>query len=373
MAVELAKVSLWLDAFTIGAPLSFLDHHLRCGNSLIGATFQDLEDVMRPATKGGAALFGIDYEPLLRAIRHVIQINKMADATAAEVKQSASEYDAARRDLSGYQIVLDLLVAKYFGHPEAPDLLQYGNDLDLSSRERFLKSLADIALTEKGEKPTEQGDEPDATKKNRPPPRLSNRWTNWPGVPICGSSTGTSSSRKCSSASRTLTSGGSNTRTASPWAPPVSTPWSGNPPYVRMELIKPLKPFLKPNYRCHAERADLFIYFFERAVRLLRSDGRSAFIASSTWTKTKAGEGLREFLKAESTVESFLDFGDLPVFPEATTYPAVMVVVRKPPSPEHHVVSAVVPDLDDTEPGTRLAVAPDRRAAGRTRSRWLVL
>ena len=43
MAVELAKVSLWLDAFTLGAPLSFLDHHLRCGNSLIGATFKDLE------------------------------------------------------------------------------------------------------------------------------------------------------------------------------------------------------------------------------------------------------------------------------------------------------------------------------------------
>ena len=36
MAVELAKVSLWLDCFTIGAPLSFLDHHLKCGNSLIG-------------------------------------------------------------------------------------------------------------------------------------------------------------------------------------------------------------------------------------------------------------------------------------------------------------------------------------------------
>ena len=112
MAVELAKVSLWLDAFTIGAPLSFLDHHLRCGNSLIGATFQDLEN----ATKG--QLFGIDYELLLRAIRHVIQVNKMADATTAEVKQSAGEYDAARRELSGYQIVLDLLVAKHFGHPD---------------------------------------------------------------------------------------------------------------------------------------------------------------------------------------------------------------------------------------------------------------
>ncbi|NCC84865.1 MAG: hypothetical protein EOM03_12175 [Clostridia bacterium] len=38
MAVELCKVSLWLEALEPGKPLSFLDHHIRCGNSLIGAT-----------------------------------------------------------------------------------------------------------------------------------------------------------------------------------------------------------------------------------------------------------------------------------------------------------------------------------------------
>lgn len=43
LATELAKVSLWLDAFTLGAPLSFLDHHLRTGNSLIGTSIADLE------------------------------------------------------------------------------------------------------------------------------------------------------------------------------------------------------------------------------------------------------------------------------------------------------------------------------------------
>lgn len=147
MAVELAKVSLWLDAFTIGAPLSFLDHHLRCGNSLIGATFKDLEAAVTPQVSKSERLaktmLGIDYEPLLRAIRHVIQVNQMADATAAEVKQSASEYGRARNELSGYQIVLDLLVAKHFGQPKAPGLLAQGGDLDLSSGERFLASLAD--------------------------------------------------------------------------------------------------------------------------------------------------------------------------------------------------------------------------------------
>ncbi|MEQ8846682.1 hypothetical protein [Botrimarina sp.] len=148
MAVELAKVSLWLDAFTIGAPLSFLDHHLRCGNSLVGATFEDLER----ATQG--QLFGIDYEPLLRAIRHVLFVNKMADATAAEVKQSASEYAEARDELSGYKVVLDLLVAKHFGEPAAPELLTQGSDLDLTSRSKFVQSmdnLTDRAVVERVE------------------------------------------------------------------------------------------------------------------------------------------------------------------------------------------------------------------------------
>lgn len=41
MAVELAKVSLWLTTLSYDRPLSFFDHHLRCGNSLLGAPLRD--------------------------------------------------------------------------------------------------------------------------------------------------------------------------------------------------------------------------------------------------------------------------------------------------------------------------------------------
>jgi hypothetical protein len=135
MAVELAKVSLWLDAFTLGAPLSFLDHHLRCGNSLVGATIEELEK----ATAG--QLFRLDYEPLLRAINYVLLVSKISDATAAEVADSVKQYAEARKALSGYQIVLDLLLAGYFGMPLAKDLVVKGSDLDLVDREKFLASL----------------------------------------------------------------------------------------------------------------------------------------------------------------------------------------------------------------------------------------
>ncbi len=147
MAVELAKVSLWLDAFTLGAPLNFLDHHLRCGNSLIGATFKELEETVSAVwDKSGnrlTSLFGLDYEPMLRAINHVLFVSKMADATAAEVASSVNRYEQARQALAGYQIILDLLVAEHFGRTGAKHLVEVGSHLDLRDPEKFDASLDD--------------------------------------------------------------------------------------------------------------------------------------------------------------------------------------------------------------------------------------
>lgn len=135
LATELAKVSLWLDAFTLGAPLSFLDHHLRTGNSLIGASLPELEKALE------GQLFRIDESHLHRAVQNVLTVARLADATASEVAESKRAFDEARRTLSGYSVLLDILVAKHFGHGTATSILQHGSDLDLSSREAFFESL----------------------------------------------------------------------------------------------------------------------------------------------------------------------------------------------------------------------------------------
>jgi hypothetical protein len=326
MAVELAKVSLWLDAFTLGAPLNFLDHHLRCGNSLIGATFTNLEH----AAVG--PLFVIGYEPLLRAIHHVLFVSKMADATAAEVNRSAHEYDQARKELSGYKIALDLVTAEHFGLPRAPSLLTSDQSLDLADRERLLASLKDDEeriIVEQVE-----------TLASRPDLRFFHWEIEFPEV-FFGFIDANERQIQHRNAIQDSSAGFDCV--------------VGNPPYVRMELIKPIKPFLKTHYRCHAERADLFIYFYEKALLLLRRGGRTAFIASSTWTRTKAGEGLRAFLQKEATLHSFIDFGDLPVFQDATTYPCILVAERNFPAPRHIVTSALVLDLLGTDLATVLA------------------
>ena len=86
MAVELAKVSLWLHTFTVGAPLSFLDHHLRCGDSLFG-TWVD-PAIRRTDEKSSLFLRG----PLARATRAATPmqiIEGLTDAEIAEAHRSA--------------------------------------------------------------------------------------------------------------------------------------------------------------------------------------------------------------------------------------------------------------------------------------------
>lgn len=109
----------------------------------------------------------------------------------------------------------------------------------------------------------------------------------------------------------------------------------GNPPYVRMELIKPMKPWLEKRYEVVSDRADLYAYFFERGIKLLKPGGRLGFISSSTFFKTGSGAPLRDFLRTKATLESVVDFGDHQIFEGVTTYPAILTIRAGAPPPGH--------------------------------------
>jgi hypothetical protein len=102
----------------------------------------------------------------------------------------------------------------------------------------------------------------------------------------------------------------------------------GNPPYVRQELFSNLKPYLQRRFESYHGVADLFCYFYERGLRLLKQGGRLGFISSSSFFKTGSGKPLREYLLHEATLESVVDFGDLQVFEGVTTYPAILTMKR---------------------------------------------
>ncbi|MGE5479630.1 MAG: class I SAM-dependent DNA methyltransferase [Chloroflexota bacterium] len=97
----------------------------------------------------------------------------------------------------------------------------------------------------------------------------------------------------------------------------------GNPPYIRQEGIKSLKSYLEANYNVYTSAADMYVYFIELGDRLLKDDGNFTYITPNKWMRATYGKILRRFLKLKK-IEFIIDFGDLPVFEEATTYPCII-------------------------------------------------
>lgn len=93
MAVELAKVSLWLHTFTVGAPLSFLDHHLRCGDSLFGEWVRPVENELQ---KKAGLLVNRYVTQARQAAKGMARIEQATDADIAEVRESAAIFAEIR-------------------------------------------------------------------------------------------------------------------------------------------------------------------------------------------------------------------------------------------------------------------------------------
>ena len=123
MAVELAKVSLWLDCFTIGAPLSFLDHHLKCGNSLIGTTVQEVEAELATQEKQNLSLFGGPFQGMLAATAFIESLRRIPDATAEQAEQSHTLYASFQDAQAPYKTALDIWVSQHFGNKLAKEYL----------------------------------------------------------------------------------------------------------------------------------------------------------------------------------------------------------------------------------------------------------
>ncbi len=100
-----------------------------------------------------------------------------------------------------------------------------------------------------------------------------------------------------------------------------------NPPYVRQEKIKEMKDKLELNYECFTGTSDLYTYFYERGIKLLKPTGTLTFISSNKFFRAGYGLKLRQYLSENTTLQKIIDFGDLPVF-EATTYPCIVIAKK---------------------------------------------
>jgi hypothetical protein len=118
----------------------------------------------------------------------------------------------------------------------------------------------------------------------------------------------------------------------------------GNPPYVRQELLSQLKPYLQKHYAVYHGVADLYAYFFELGLKLLKPNGYLGFISSATFFKTASGEPLRQHLKQQAVLKKLIDFGDLQIFEGVTTYPAILIFKNQPPVDNNQIKMLVLKD-----------------------------
>ena len=289
LAVELAKLSLWLTCISSTQPLNFLDHHLRCGNSLIGNSIDELN---RLPTKDGftAPLFEITgvKEEVGLAIKSVLGIIAKSSDNLEEVKEKGALYQkevqtrlAPFRTIANVRTAFDLGINIDEGSYSdiSLDLMQH-KSVDLSSK--VLDSNNDI----------------------------------WDSV--------------CA-----------KTVIATPFHWELEFPEVyrardiggfdvviGNPPYVRQESLGELKNYFVKRYESYAGTADLYVYFIEKGLRLLKPGGRFGMIVSNKWMRARYGEKLRRFVR-QFQIERLVDFGELKVFEGSSTFPLVIIVDKR--------------------------------------------
>lgn len=312
MAVELAKVSLWLHCFTLGAPLSFLDHHLKAGNSLIGA--REVDSMIVGAKR---------QSELLHAIANYLQIAATADATADQVTESKRLWQEAEALLSPTKCRLSVDVARHF--------------IDLGSDQGAAR-IAQCAYSLDGASPEE--------RKLFDQSQAQAEWNGffhwelefpevWYGV-------------------RPDTKGVVARQDRGGFDAVV-----GNPPYANAWRMTDLDDVGRAAIAaCAYPRQvlaghwDLYVPFVTRAANVIAPGGNHAFIVPDAMAREKYAARLREWLSREMTFTRWTHFEGANVFDEVSRHCVVYcvsagkpgehtrMIVDQPPTPASAAVAS---------------------------------
>jgi hypothetical protein len=155
MAVELAKVALWLHTFTVGAPLSFLDHHLHCGDSLFGGKVRDIALALNQLR--GSLLQQGDFHQVQSARLAMDAIGNLTDIDIAEAHHSRALMEQINHALNPLRRTLDFLQAQRWAtRAEAQDYQQTWVGLLAQEYGDNLLESVDFLARRKGKLPTER-------------------------------------------------------------------------------------------------------------------------------------------------------------------------------------------------------------------------
>jgi hypothetical protein len=335
LAVDLAKLSLWLVTVAKDRPLSFLDHHLRNGNALVGARLADLQvgggggkatkqpkvSEQRVRQQAAAGQLSMHSDPAFRqslggAVNAMWTIEETAGDTVAEVKAQERAYEQLRADLNQ----------------------RYGKLADIATATRFGLVIDAALWTPLTDFATGRGNAPLARTATRENISALARFTTWLDQAAVLAADHHFFHWELEFPEVYFDRTGQPLGAGAGFDAVI-----GNPPYVRQEQMAPYKPYFASEYRdTYHGVADLYVYFFDQGLRQLRHGGRLSYICSNSWLRANYATPLRAFLRAEATVETIIDIGDNRVFADAPdVYPAIHIIRREPPAAEQSAQVAV--------------------------------
>jgi hypothetical protein len=102
----------------------------------------------------------------------------------------------------------------------------------------------------------------------------------------------------------------------------------GNPPYVRAESFLPIKDYLERYYQVFNGNADLYSYFFEKAITICKKGGVISYITPNKWIQSNYGLELRALIN-KFKINTLIDFGELSIFDDAGTFPSIIFIDKE--------------------------------------------
>ncbi len=299
LAVELAKLSLWLSTVAKDRPLSFLDHHLRTGNALIGARLSEITTATngngngkkKKTPKEQLSLFDDDIfrQNITTAVDLMWLVKDSPAQTVKQVKEQEHLYTTMREGLvDKYEKLANLITAT-----------SYGVSVDSTLWKPFV-DFATGRITIAPPQFQQWLDDAQAIAAQR---RFFHWELEFPEV--------------------FFDKFGQVKAAESGFDVVV-----GNPPWIRQEAFSSDKDALKRLYHVYRGGSDLYTYFVELGNTSLADGGRFGFLIPNKFVRANYGEALREFLSTTVQLERLVDLGDLPVFHDAITYPMIVLTSK---------------------------------------------
>jgi len=300
LAVELAKVSLWLHTVSKDKPLSFLDHHLRCGNSLIGAKIDDVSGVLpnvkirskKKEENGKQVQQTIWSRELQETLKSVLsklaEIEQMPSDTIEQIKQKERVHENIIKMMQRFKEVADVYTSIYFEN-------------DVPSDE-YIEMLQSISSSDDKWEEVEQRDWFKSAIDIAEEKKFFHWELEFPDIFFEGEKVKEN---------------------------PGFDAVVGNPPYIPFqERDEEDSSYYGSVYDSAYRTYDIYVLFIEKSLKMLRQEGKFGFINPNKFIHSQYGKAIKEFVMSNSYVNGILDFQDAPVFQDAINYPCILLLTK---------------------------------------------